>query len=67
LPFQGIHSPFPVTKEAQMADERKLSDDDILTTGIGDRARSETSDADQDDTDTDTDDTDTDSDTEDPS
>lgn len=50
-----------------MADERKLSDDDILTTGIGDRPRSELGDADQDDTDVDTDDTDPDTDTEDPS
>jgi hypothetical protein len=55
-------------KEETMADERKLTDEEILTTGTGaSRPRFETADADQDDTDTDTDDTDPDADTEDPS
>lgn len=50
-----------------MADEPKLSDDDIQTTGVDEPSSPETGDADQDDTDADTDDTDTDADTEDPS
>jgi hypothetical protein len=55
-----------------MAEERKtLSDDDILTTGLGARSRnvmdSDGDDSDSDGTDADTDDTDADADTEDPS
>lgn len=54
-----------------MADERKLTDEEILTTGTGaSRARFETADTDGDDTDGDADDTDTtdsDTDAEDPS
>jgi hypothetical protein len=53
-----------------MADERKttLSDDDILTTGVGARSsRAGMADLDADDADVDTDDTDADADTDDPS
>jgi hypothetical protein len=67
---EGIHSRPPTRyKEAnEMADEQKLSDEEILTTGTGaSRSRFETADADGDDQDTDTDGTDTDTDAEDPS
>jgi hypothetical protein len=67
---QGIHSHDPVPAEGgNMTDERKLTDDEILTTGTGaSRSRMETADADGDDTDTtDGDDTDADADLEDPS
>jgi hypothetical protein len=69
---EGIDSAIiPRSQEEHMGDERKLSDEEILTTGTGaSRSRSETADADGDDTDTDTDGTDTtdsDTDAEDPS
>ena len=51
-----------------MTEERKtLSDDEILTAGLGERRHSDVMDADEDDADTDTDDSDADADTDDPS
>ena len=51
-----------------MSEERRtLSDEEILTAGLGERRHADVMDTDEDDADTDTDDTDADTDTDDPS
>jgi hypothetical protein len=48
-------------------EHRSLSDEEILTSGFGERGHAEVMDADEDDEDTDSDDSDSDADTDDPS